>query len=124
MVSHETALALWGLSDLMPERTHLSVPKGFRKRTPAGVVLHEADFAEGDVEMLNDLPVTTPLRTLRDVAEDQRVSPEHLETAAREAVERGLVRRKKLRQMLSLIKNGDRRRIVEEAIGDPSGMPA
>ena len=124
VVSHETALALWGLSDLMPERTHLSVPKGFRKRTPAGVVLHEADFAEGDVEMLNNLPVTTPLRTLRDVAEDQRVSPEHLETAAREAVERGLVRRKKLRQMLSLIKNGDRRRIVEEAIGDPSGMPA
>ena len=124
VASHERALALWRLSDLMPERVHLSVPKGFRKRPPAGVVLHKADLAEGDVERLNGLPVTTPLRTLLDVAEDRRVSPEHLETAAREAVERGLVRRKRLRQALSLVEDKDRRRILEEVTGDLSGTPA
>jgi predicted transcriptional regulator of viral defense system len=124
VASHETALALWGLSDLMPERVHLSVPKGFRKRPPAGVVLHKADLAEGDVEERDGLPVTTPLRTLLDVAGDRRVSPEHLESAAREAVERGLVRRKRLREALPLVEDEERRRIVEEATEDLSGTPA
>ncbi len=124
VVSHETALAMWGLSDLMPERVHLSAPKGFRKRPPAGVVLHKADLAEGDVEELDSVPVTTPLRTLIDAARDRRVSPEHLDAAAREAVERGLVRRRKLREALSLVEDESRRRIVEEAIEDFSGTPA
>lgn len=124
VASHETALALWGLSDLMPERVHLSVPRGFRKRPPAEVVLHKADLAEGDVEERDGLPVTTPLRTLLDVAADQRVSPEHLESATREAVERGLVRRKRLREALSLIKDEERHRIVEETLEDLSGTPA
>lgn len=123
-ISHETALGLWGLSDLMPERVHLSVPKGFRKRPPAGVVLHKADLAEGDVEERDGLPVTTPLRTLLDVARDRRVSPEHLESATREAVERGLVRQRRLREALPLIDDEERRRIVEEAMEDLSGTPA
>ena len=124
VASHETALALWGLSDLMPERVHLSVPKGFRKRPPAGVVVHKADLAGGDVEERDGLPVTTPLRTLLDTARDRRVSPEHLESAAREALERGLVRRKRLREALSLIDDEDRRRIIEEAMEDLSGTSA
>lgn len=124
VASHETALALWDLSDLMPERVHLSVPKGFRKRPPAGVVLHKADLARGDVEEQDGLPVTTPLRTLLDAARDLTVSPEHLESAAREAVERGLVRRRRLREALPLVEDEDRRRIVEEALEDLSGTPA
>lgn len=124
VASHETALALWGLSDLMPERVHLSVPRGFRKRPPAEVVLHKADLAGSDVEERDGLPVTTPLRTLLDVAADRRMSPEHLESATREAVERGLVRRKRLREALSLIKDEERRRIVEETLENLSGTPA
>lgn len=124
VASHETALALWGLSDLMPERVHLSVPRGFRKRPPAGVVLHKADLAGGAVEGRDGLPVTTPLRTLLDAARDLTVSPEHLESAAREAVERGLVRRRRLREALPLVEDEDRRRIVEEALEDLSGTPA
>lgn len=124
VASHETALVLWGLSDLMPEKVHLSVPRGFRKRPSAAVVLHKADLADGDVEGRNGLPVTTPLRTLLDVARDRRVSPEHLESAAREAVERGLVRRRKLREALPLVEEEDRRRILEKALEDLSRTPA
>lgn len=32
VVSHETALALHELSDILPAKTHLSVPKGFRRK--------------------------------------------------------------------------------------------
>lgn len=117
VVSHETALRLHGLSDLMPEKVHLSVPRGFRKQPPEGVVLHKTDLSEADAEDHQDgFRVTTPLRTILDVARSRDISPEHLESAVREAVARGLVRRKRLREELSRLEDDRRRRIAEEAI--------
>jgi predicted transcriptional regulator of viral defense system len=116
--SHETALRLHGLSDLMPEKIHLSVPRGFRKRPPRGVVLHKTDVPEADAEDRGGAKVTTPLRTILDVARSREVSPEHLESAVREAVARGLVRRKRLREELSRLEDDGRRRIAEEALSE------
>ena len=114
--SHETALRLHGLSDLMPGKVHLSVPKGFRKRPSRGIVLHKSDLSEADAEDLNGIRVTTPLKTILDVAGSSEVSPEHLESAVREAVARGLVRRKRLREKLSRLEDHGRRQIVEDAL--------
>ncbi len=116
VASHETALRLHGLSDLMPENTHLSVPKGFRKPPPKGVVLHKTDLSDGDVEVWDGFGVTTPLRTVLDVVRSREISPEHLDSAAYEAVTRGLVRRKVLREELSRLEDDGRRRIAGEAI--------
>lgn len=116
VVSHETALRLYGLSDLMPGEVHLSVPKGFRKRSPKGVVLHKSNLAEEDVEAWDGFKVTTPLRTILDVARSRETSPEHLESAVQEAVARGLVRRKRLREELSHLEDDERRQVAEEAI--------
>jgi predicted transcriptional regulator of viral defense system len=116
VVSHETALRIHGLSDLMPEKVHLSVPKGFRKRPPKGVVLHKADLADRDVEAWDGFGVTTPLRTVLDVTRSREISPEHLESAVREAIARGLVRRKRLREELSRLEDDERRWIAEEAL--------
>jgi hypothetical protein len=68
------------------------VPRGFRKRVPVGCVLHKANLAAHEVESRTGYRVTTPLRTLLDVA-DHPLSQEHLNAAVREALERGLVRR-------------------------------
>jgi predicted transcriptional regulator of viral defense system len=116
VVSHETALRLHGLSDLMPEKAHLSVPRGFRKRSPRGVILRKQDLTEGDVEEWNGFRVTTPLKTILDVAGSREVSPEHLESAVREVVVHSLVRRKRLYEELSHLEDDERRRIAEEAI--------
>lgn len=116
VVSHETALRLHGLSDLMPEKVHLTVPKGFRKQPPKGVVLHKTDLSEAGTEDQDGFRVTTPLRTILDVARSREVSPEHLESAIQEAVAHGLVRRKRLREELSCLENDERRQIAEEAI--------
>lgn len=116
VASHETALRLHDLSDLMPEKVHLSVPKGFRKRPPRGVILHKADLADGDVETRDGFAVTTPLRTILDIARSRETSPEHLESAVREAVTRGLVRLKLLREELSRLEDDERRRTAEEAL--------
>jgi predicted transcriptional regulator of viral defense system len=95
VVSHESALVLHELSDLLPKRIHLTVPKSFRKRSPRGVALHKKDVAPSDVEERAGFRVTTPLRTLLDAALSG-TSREELEKAVREALRRGLVRKSKL----------------------------
>ena len=37
--SHQTALALFDLSDLMPRRLHMTVPPGFRRNSPIPKIL-------------------------------------------------------------------------------------
>ena len=95
VVSHHTALAVHELSDLMPAQIHLTVPSRFRKGPPRGCVLHKAALPEDDVEQRIGYSVTTPLRTLLDMA-DTPLSQEHLNKAVEDALERGLVRRRSL----------------------------
>ena len=121
VVSHETALRLHGLTDLMPDRIHLSVPKGFRKEPPKGVVLHKVRLEDGDVEDRRGYRITTPLRTILDIARSTRVSPEHLEAAVAEALERGLVRRKRLQDTLESPEDEGRRSVVEKAMIEAAG---
>jgi predicted transcriptional regulator of viral defense system len=93
--SHETALALHGLSDVMPAKLHLTLPEAWkvrRLRVPKGVVLHFADVPKRDRTWAGSVPVTAPVRTLRDSA-SAGVSPETIRKAVRDAVARGLVGR-------------------------------
>ena len=92
VVSHETALLLHDLTDLLPARVHLTVPRTFRKPAPRGCVLHKAALAEAEVEERTGFRVTTPLRTLLDAAAGT-VSQEQLGQAVADALARGLVRR-------------------------------
>ena len=95
IVSHDTALRLYDLSDLAPADLHLTVPPGFRKRVPAGLILHPARLAPQDIRQASGYRLTTPLRTLLDLA-NSPLSPEHLGQAVQEALQRGLVRRRAL----------------------------
>ncbi len=95
VVSHESALVLHELSELLPGQTHLTVPPKFRKAAPPGCVLHKAVLADGDVEERAGFRVTSPLRTLLDAAEGH-VSQEQLAKAVADAQARGLVRQKAL----------------------------
>jgi predicted transcriptional regulator of viral defense system len=107
VVSHESALVLHGLSELLPSKIHLTVPPKFRKASPAGCVLHKATLATADVEERAGFRVTTPLRTLLDVAASG-VSQEQLEKAIDDALARGLVRRKALDQAIRAARDPDR----------------
>ncbi len=96
VASHDTALTLHGLGELLPVRTHLTVPPGFRKEAPGAVVLHRARLGPADVVEREGFSVTTPLRTLLDVASAGTVPVEQVAKAAADAVARGLVRRRQL----------------------------
>lgn len=95
VVSHESALVLYDLSELLPAEIHLTVPPTFRKDPPAGCVLHKARLARKDIEERAGFRVTVPLRTLLDVAASG-VAEEQLQKAVTDALVRGLVRRKQL----------------------------
>jgi predicted transcriptional regulator of viral defense system len=93
--SHQTALALHDLSDVLPSQVHLTVPETWRRRrlrVPDGVVLHFGDVAENQRRWFGPVPATAPLRTLEDCAADH-LQPELLRGAALDALNRGLVTR-------------------------------
>ena len=120
-VSHETALRLYDLTDLMPDRVRFSVPKSFRKEPPKGVVLHKARLEDSEVEARRGYRVTTPLRTILDVASSPVVSPKHLEAAVAEALDRGLVRRERLREALETLNDEERQSVLKDAMSGVAG---
>ena len=96
--SHQTALALHDLSDVLPSRVHLTLPESWRRRrlrVPDGVVLHHGDISENERRWFGPVPATSPLRTLEDCARG-RLPPDLLRGAALDAVHRGLVTRAEL----------------------------
>jgi predicted transcriptional regulator of viral defense system len=90
--SHETALSLHQLSDVMPATRHMTVPlswEGRRVKLPDGIELHFAEVPASQTEWVGAVPVTAPLRTIEDCVA-AHVSPERIGQAARQGVERGL----------------------------------
>ena len=116
-VSHASALFLHQLSDVLPRRIHLIVPPSFRKTAPKGCELHKAVLGSGDMEAREGFSVTTPLRTLVDVAQGGSVTEEQLERAMGDARQRGLVRESALRSALEKALPASRRQHVVALMG-------
>jgi len=97
VVSHESALAVQDLGEANPAAVHLTVPPNFRSRA-AGVVLHRGVVGEGDVRQYEGFRVTTPLRTLLDLAASH-LDLDQLARAVRDAADRdpGIERQLRLR---------------------------
>jgi len=94
VVSHETALSVHELGDVDPARVHLTTPPNFRQKNP-GVVIHRADLAPRDVQEHEGFRVTTPLRSLLDVAAGE-LDLDQLGQAIAEALARGMATRRAL----------------------------
>lgn len=96
--SHHTALSLHDLSDVMPAKLHMTVPKGFRRNSeiPRILVLHLADLPHSDIGDANGVRVTKPMRTILDLLEGGEVPPATLRQALREGLRRGLIRRSEI----------------------------
>jgi hypothetical protein len=117
-VSHESALDLFDLSDIVPGSTHLTVPRGRRGyRPPAGVTLHTTTrpFRDGDIVIREGMRVTGPVRSILDAA-SAGAAPEQIRRAVRQAVERGMTTRDEI-----LEEAGKRGSRVTELIADVVG---
>jgi predicted transcriptional regulator of viral defense system len=121
-VSHESALDLFGLSDVIPDAIHVTVPRTRRRLVrQRGVTIHttKRPLDGADVAIRDGVRVTAPDRTIADVAE-AGTAPEQVVAAARQALDRGLTTREKLRSAAR--GRGQRvERLIDQAITD--GQP-
>lgn len=103
VVSHESALDLLGLSDIIPDAVHLTVPRSRRSLPSAwGVKIHttERPIAPSERWEREGIAITSPTRSILDAAE-KGADPDQIELAVVQAVERGLTTTAELRRAAS-----------------------
>jgi predicted transcriptional regulator of viral defense system len=101
VISHQTALSLQGLSDVLPAQIHLTLPAAWRQRRfriPDGIRLHFADVSSKERTWIDAVPMTSTPRTLNDCA-ITGVSPDLLRQATKQALARGLATRSELNKV-------------------------
>ncbi|MEX1142694.1 MAG: type IV toxin-antitoxin system AbiEi family antitoxin domain-containing protein [Thermoleophilaceae bacterium] len=90
VLSHETALDLWEVSDVNPAKIHITVPSAHRtqREVPATYVVHREDLDAGEIGEIEGVPVVTLERAIRDCAADG-MGPDLIEQAVRNGRGRG-----------------------------------
>ena len=85
--SHDTALSLHELSDIMPSKLHMTVPREFRRnsRIPEILMLHRAHLDPSEVQEMHGVRVTRALRTIIDLLRSGHVDRSQLKLAIDEA---------------------------------------
>ncbi|KAF3362054.1 Uncharacterized protein PHSC3_001365 [Chlamydiales bacterium STE3] len=98
--SHETALDIYELSDVMPAKMHLTVPRKFRRRAklPKMLVLYFTDLSEEDMHSQQGYMITSPLRTLVDIVESDRLSEDLISQALHDALLKGMISKEELNE--------------------------
>ncbi len=94
--SHSTALGLYVTPEAttadVPATLEMTVPKGFRRSaTPEGLTLHYGELRESDIAARKGYRLTTPLRTILDLAAADTMPREELSKALMGILERGLI---------------------------------
>jgi predicted transcriptional regulator of viral defense system len=101
VVSHESALELLDLSDLIADEVHVTLPRAKRGlRTPPGVHIHFTDrFDRRARRLVLGIPVTSVERTVADLLRSGGWT-EQTDLAIRQAIRRGLTTRRRLETAL------------------------
>ncbi|MDD5468348.1 MAG: type IV toxin-antitoxin system AbiEi family antitoxin domain-containing protein [Anaerolineales bacterium] len=112
VISHESALYLYQLSDVLPSEIHVIMPRtGSRRRQ--GIRLHTNRLNPNEVTQREGLPVTSATRTIIDVAAGG-ITDEQIRKAIHEAIRRGLIAKEELLSLAS--RHGGRLlRIIEKS---------
>lgn len=92
VVSHESALEIYGLSDVIPRAVHITLPRSERgQRRRIGVQFHTVQRPpeSNEVRRVGSVIATSPERSIVDALESGSQA-EQIELAIRQALERGL----------------------------------
>jgi very-short-patch-repair endonuclease len=102
VASHRSAAALWRLARFEPGPIELTVPRLRHRAVP--VIVHRNVLFEADVVIREAIPVTTPARTLIDIA--SVCPPDAVEEAFDDALRRKMISIPRMRWRLDEIEGG------------------
>ena len=94
VISHESALSVYGLSDVLPSQPHVIIPRTGSLRRK-GIKLHTNQIKKDEITLREGLPITTPERTIADVIVSG-LAFEFVKQAIEQALKRGLTTNQKL----------------------------
>ncbi len=108
-ISHESALDLYGISDVNPAKIHVTVPRAYRthRTVPSLYELHGADMAEADRNAVEGIPTVSVAMAIRQ-AHEQHLRRSLLEQAIDEGVRDGWLRRRQADQLRVEVLGGSR----------------
>jgi predicted transcriptional regulator of viral defense system len=102
VLSHETALDLYELSDVNPAKIHITLPKRYRLRrrqAPPAYRFHHEDLVASDVTRHEGLPIVTPAKAIRQ-CHAAHLRRDLLRQALEDARQRGLVSRDAYQELM------------------------
>jgi predicted transcriptional regulator of viral defense system len=88
VISHESALSVYELTDVIPSDIHVIVPRTASRRRK-GIRQHTNQLSPDEITYREGLPITTIARTIADVAVSG-LAEELIRQAIRESLQRGL----------------------------------
>lgn len=102
VISHESALELWGLADVNPRKINLTVGRRIRRAHGEAYRVWVADLSTADIDHRDDIPLTTVRRSILDAA-TTGTDPQMIEQALRNADRYDLVGIDEIAELRSLI---------------------
>jgi very-short-patch-repair endonuclease len=69
VLSHRSAAVLWGLLPERGPRIDVTVPSGGGRKRRGALIVHRSPLAGSEVTVRDAIPVTTPVRTVLDLAD-------------------------------------------------------
>ena len=90
VISHESALFIHELGEIIPHKVHITVPKTYRKKfTEKKYSIFKEDLEQNEITNKEGIPLTTPIKSIIDVFE--RIDLEQIEKIINEASKKGYV---------------------------------
>ena len=113
VISHESALGVYDLTDALPTQVHVTVPRTASRRRE-GIRLHTKAIDSSEITTRDGLAVTTVPRTIADVAA-AGLAEEFVIQAVHQAIDRGLAGPNELRNAREKY-GGRAARIIAQAL--------
>jgi predicted transcriptional regulator of viral defense system len=115
VISHESALAVYDLADVLPSQTHIIMPRSASRRRK-GIRLHTSALRKNEISYRNGLPITSVERTITDVIR-AGMPEDQVRDVVRDAFQRGLSSPEKM-LTYSVGRKGKVNRVLQQIIED------
>lgn len=120
VLSHRSAATLWRIRDAVGPRVDVTIPTDSGRRRP-GIRIHRGPLAAEEVSTCSDVPVTSPARTMVDLAHELDDEEDDVQQALREMQYRRLFDRAALELANGRRPNAVIGRLLRELA--PTGSP-